>query len=133
MIFKRKLRLKHQVSMLFFVVMLMSLGSVAANGQHYGRNAQVRRDVHHRRDHNRRVVRAPVYYGNSGYYGNGGNYGNGVYYGNGGYYGNDGYYGNTQPYPPRRPTYYPPQRRSGIGSVLRVILGGGRSHQRRGH
>lgn len=123
MMLKRKLRLKRQLFMLFFVVTLMALGSGAANAQHRGRNPQVRRDVHHRQDYNRRVVRPPVYYGNSGNYGNSG------------YYGNDGYDSNGQSYPTRRPTYYPPQRTNGgLGSVLRVILGGGRSsHHRRGY
>lgn len=117
MMLKRKLRVNRQLFMLFFVVTLMALCSSAANAQHRDRNPQVRRDVHHREDYNRRVVRPPVYYGNSGYYGN------------------DGFYSNGQSYPTRRPTYYPPKRRNSVvGGVLRVILGGGRSsHHRRGY
>ena len=67
-----------------------------------------------------RDSRTPVYYGNT-------RYGN-----NGGYYGNSGY-GNKSNY--GRETYYPQQRRSTVGSIFRVILGGGRtsSHYRRRH
>ncbi|HRI05190.1 MAG TPA: hypothetical protein PLL77_15745 [Pyrinomonadaceae bacterium] len=116
---KKKLRLRHQMFMLFFAVTLTVLATVAANAQHRGTNPQVRRDVHSRQDHNRRVVRAPVYYGN---------------YANSGYYLNDGYYGNGQFYTTRRPTYYPPQRRTvGIGGIIRVLLGGGRSSHVRKH
>lgn len=115
----KNLGLNHQVFMLFVAVTLTVLATVAANAQHRGWNPQVRRDVHHRQDHNRRAICAPVYYGN---------------YANSGYYLNDGYYGNGQSYPTRRPTYYPSQRRSsGMGGIIRLVLGGRRSGHPRKH
>ncbi|HMT07912.1 MAG TPA: hypothetical protein PKA82_07900 [Pyrinomonadaceae bacterium] len=106
----RKLQLKRVALMLFFAATFTVLGTVATNAQHHSRRAS-----HHRQDHDRRVVRAPVSYGNSGYYGN------------------DGRYGNSRSYPTRRPAYYPPQRRRGVGSVFSVIFGGGRASQHRRH
>ena len=117
----RSSSLRRSVMLAIFGVALWGFGSIAANAQHRS-NGHGRQNVRQDRHHDRRVyqqpVRQPVYYGNSGYNNNG-------YYNDGYYNNNNGYYNNNRNNQ-RRPVY----RSSGLGSLLRVVIGGGNRNRR---
>lgn len=95
--------------MLVFGAAILTSANVAVNAQ-YGNGGYGRQDArHHRRDDRRdqrryRASRPPVYYGNNGYYNN------------------NGYYDRTP--------HYRRTRGSGLGSILRIIVGGGNRNRR---